>query len=59
MSGFSTKLHGVNRELFDTVKALWSHHEETRELPGEIDNAKTNARCTQARKTTHGLDGQH
>jgi len=28
-------------------------------LPGERDNAKNNARCTQARKTTHGLDGQH
>jgi len=32
---------GVKRELLDTVKArklasiLWSHHEETRELPGE------------------------
>jgi len=27
---------GVKRELLDTVKArklLWSHHEETRELP--------------------------
>jgi len=30
---------------------LWSHHEETRELPGERDNARNNARCTQARKT--------
>jgi len=30
-----------------------------RELPGERDNARNNARCTQARKTTHGLDGQH
>ena len=29
---------------------LWSHHEETRELPGERDNARYNARCTQARK---------
>jgi len=29
---------------------LWSHHEETRELPGERDNARNNARCTQARK---------
>ena len=29
------------------------------ELPGEIDNARNNARCTQARKTTHGLNGQH
>ena len=38
---------------------LWSHHEETRELPGERDNASNNARCTRARKTTHGLDGQH
>ena len=36
-----------------------SHHEETKELPGERDNARNNARCTQARKTTHGLDGQH
>jgi len=50
-------------ELLDTVKArklaVWSHHEETRELPGERDNARNNARCTQARKTTHGLDEQH
>ena len=37
---------------------LWSHHERTRELPGERDNARNNARCTQARKTTHSLDGQ-
>jgi len=36
-----------------------SHHEETMELAGEKDNARNNARCTQARKTTHGLDGQH
>ena len=36
-----------------------SHREETRELPGERDNARNNARCTQARKATHGLDGQH
>ena len=38
---------------------LWSHHEETRELPEERDNARNNAGCMQARKTTHGLDGQH
>jgi len=36
-----------------------SHHEETRELPGEKDNARNNARCMQARKATHSLDGQH
>jgi len=28
-------------------------------LPGERDNARNNARCTKARKTTHGLVGQH
>jgi len=38
---------------------LWSQHDETRELPGERDNARNNARCTKARKATHGLDGQH
>ena len=27
-------------------------------MPREIDNARNNARCTQARKATHGLDGQ-
>ena len=43
----------------DKASILWSHHEETRELPGERDNARNNARCTQARKATHGLDGQH
>jgi len=45
-----SKKAGVKRELFDTVK-----HEETREK--EI--IMNNARCTQARKTTHGMDGQH
>ena len=55
---------GVKRELLDTVKSkeasiLWSHHEDTRELRGERDNARNNARCTQARKATHGLGGQH
>ena len=37
----------------------WSHHQETRELHGERDNARKNARCMQARKAKHGLDGQH
>jgi len=31
----------------------------TRELPGERNDARNNARCTQARKTTHSLDRQH
>ena len=34
---------------------LWSHHEETRELPGKRDNARNNARCMQLRKITPGL----
>ena len=38
---------------------LWSHHEERKEVPGVRDNARNNARCTQAREATHGLDGQH
>jgi len=39
---------------------IQTHHEETRELPGERDNyARNNAKCTKARKATHGLDGQH
>jgi len=37
---------------------LWSQHEETRELPGERNNAKNNARCMHMRKTMHGLDRQ-
>jgi len=36
-----------------------SLRKETRELRGERDNARNNARCTQARKAMHGLDGQH
>ena len=35
---------GVKRELLDT---------------GEKYNARNNARCTQARKTMHSLDGRH
>ena len=38
---------------------LRSQHEETRELPRGRDNVRNNARCMQARKTTHSLDGQH
>ena len=52
----STKI----KELVDIVKARkLAYYGETRELPGERDKARNNARCTQARKTTHGLDGQH
>jgi len=49
----------VRQRQSKETSILWSHHEETRELPGERDNARNNARCTQVRKTTHGLDGQH
>jgi len=42
----------------EEASILWSHHEETRDLPEERNNARNNARCTQAMKTTHGLDRQ-
>jgi len=46
--------------LLDTVKARkLAYCEEARELPGERNNARNNARCMQARKTTHALDRQH
>ena len=48
----STSFKTVNTAVSGTIKArklalsiLWSHHEETRELPGERDNARNNARC--------------
>jgi len=34
------------------------HFTAARELPGERNNARNNARCTQAMKATHGLDRQ-
>jgi len=55
---------GVKMELLDTVKArklAYYGHTMRKQgnLPGERNNARNNARCTQARKTTHGLDRQH
>jgi len=52
---------GVKRELLDTVKArkLAYYGHTMRKLPGERYNGRNNARCTKARKATHGLDGQH
>jgi len=44
---------------YGKVIAYWLHHKETRELSGERDNATINARCTQTKKNTHCLDGQH
>ena len=57
---------GVKRELLDTVKArklAYYGHTMKKQgrctMPGERDNARNNATCALARKTTHGLDGQH
>jgi len=57
---------GVKRELLDTIKAMkLAYCGHTMRKQGsclekaERDNARNNARCTQARKATHGLDGQH
>ena len=33
--------------------------ENHQEIRGKRDNARNNAKCTQARKTTYGLGGQH
>jgi len=60
--GFLTKWSKegtVRHRQSKKASILWSHHEETRELPGERYNARNNARCTKVRKTTHDLDGQH
>jgi len=51
---------GVQRKLLDAVKARkLAHYGHTIRKQGERDNAMNNARCTQAMKTTHDLDGQH
>jgi len=51
----------IGRSWFSNVLVARYGHtiRKQRELPGERDNARNNAGCTQARKTTHGLDGQH
>jgi len=48
------KRHQQSKE----ASILWSHNEETRELPGERHNTRNNARFTQATKIKHGLGGQ-
>ena len=46
----------------ETTSYGQSHHAETKEWPGERDNAKKRktilARCTQARTTTHAQPGR-
>jgi len=50
---------GVKRELLDPVKARkLAYYGHTMRKQGSCLE-KENSRCTQARKTTHGLDGQH
>jgi len=36
---------------------LWSHHEETKDLPGERDNARNNALQIHASEEGHALPG--
>ena len=54
---------GVKRELLDTVKARkLAYYGHTMRKYGSClksDNSRNNARCTNARKATHGLGGQH
>jgi len=52
----------VKRELLDTVKARkLAYYDHTMMKQGSCLEKEVmhNARCTQARKATHGLDGQH
>jgi len=47
MSGFLTKLEKeetVRHCQSKEASILWSHHQETKESPGERDNARNNAR---------------
>jgi len=46
MSGFWSKAGTVRHRQSKEASIMWSHHEETGELPGERDNARNNARCT-------------
>ena len=52
---------GVKRELLDTVKArkLAYYGDSMRKQGSCLEKEWNNARCTKARKATHGLDGQH
>jgi len=54
---------GVKRELLDTVKvrklAYYGHTMRKQESCLEKENARNNARCTQARKAMHGQYGQY
>ena len=54
---------GIKRELLDAVKArkpaYYGHTMRKQGSSLEKDNARNNARCTQARKANYGLDGQH
>ena len=50
----------VKRELLDTVRARkLAYYGHTMRKQGSCLEKENNARCTKARKTTHGLDGQH
>ena len=62
------KKAGVKRELLDTVKARkLAYYGHTMRKQGSclekeihvMQGTLNNARCTKARKATHGLDGQH
>jgi len=55
---------GVKRELLNIVKARkLAYYGHTMRKQGSClrkrNNARNNARCMQAKKTTHGLEGQH
>ena len=48
---FRTRLNR-GQAIEASLQKIWKSHKKR-------DNARNNARCTKARKATHGLDGQH
>jgi len=45
--------------ILEFCQVSWKFHGAVAFMHGERDNARNNARCTQVRNTTHGLDGHH
>ena len=51
---------GVQKDTVKAKKLAYCGHTMRKQgVTREKDNARNNARCTQERKTMHGLDGQH
>ena len=45
--------------ILEFCQVSWKFYGAVAFMHGERDNARNNARCSQVRNTTHGLDGHH